>query len=669
MSVQAGLRDLGRNNASDWRGIALKKGAAPPLHRSSAKQSSTTSPNAVHATFISPPRNAPIIPAGNSYSNAPMGPVSRAVENENTTVRTGYGTRHTKSDYSLTSGDLDASLPSGASDPLSYPAVVACEPRSGLRSVSDVPVLSMGCEEEEEPHRIAAGEAVTTVGLSGPRGHVSSMPVSQSIPTVAATVTFVPGVTPEDEIVAAFVTTCVGRVVETACTPQGKTLLVAALETERLEVLEPTVREVCDGLRDIAVDAHGCHVLRTLIEACTAEQTEALIAALYPSVILNICTTSQHTRLSLQSLFVRRLVDLWPGVDVLAANAGERAATQQGCISRMRVFERCDVEQKSALVHELLPKFAALSMDAFANYMVQCAIEHSDRTTAAQYVVQCFAGHLLKMSCDKFASNVVEKVVRVCGGVPAVRRLLLDELIFNPAALKELVSDGYGNFVIQSVVEATTNAMELKRVEDRLRPVLVGCPFAAKIEAKLKAKHPGQAHMAGNGHHQSQQQQQQQRRTCSHASQSSTINVYGVAGGMQAQVHPGVQQRSSSYRMEGGQAIAVVPFMAANSNITAIGAGIHNFRHRPYEAPAVQRYRGVNMSSVQVGVAAPATAAPLQVSSADYFKFSMLNARGSVTAAEGSEAKDSSPVYGPSPAARRHLQQQQPFRPPFTGAL
>jgi hypothetical protein len=693
MSVQTGLRDLGRNNASDWRGIALKKGAAPPVHRTAAKPTAA----AVHATFISPPRNTPIMPmdtaGGNSgsresYSNAPMGLMSNSRAGENESIMTrpaAYHPRMGRTDFSLTSADLEASFPSGGSDVLPYPSAVV---GSGLRSVSDVPVLSMGCEEE--PRRnITAVEAMAS--LAGARSErVSPAPVSQPMATTTAavpTAVFVPGATPEEEIVAAFLTSCVGRVVEAACTPQGKALLVAALETERDEVLEPVTAEICDGLREIAVDPHGCHVLRTLVEACTPEQTEALIASMYPSVVLNICTTSQHTRLTLQSLFERRLVELWPVVDVLAANAGYLAATQQGCISLMRVFERCDVEQKAALVQELLPKFAALSMDAFANYMVQCAIEHSDRTTAAQYVVQHFSGHLLQMSCDKYASNVVEKVVRVCGGVPAVRRLLLDELIFNPAALKELVSDGYGNFVVQSVVEATTNAMELKRVEDRLRPALVSCPFAAKIEAKLKAKRPGQTHNAGGAHHQPQQlhrqQQQQQRRTSYVNTQAnnsnSNISVYGIPVGVNVQMHQGMPQRSSSYRME-GQGI-VVGAAVANS-VT----GGNSFRHHPYvpqtvagaarvnNVDSVQRYHDAN---AQLRHTPPVqTAAPIR--NAEYVKFAGPNGRvgggcgGAMEAMSTEvEGEDSGPVYGPSPAARRHLEQrqQQPFRPPFNGTL
>lgn len=491
---------------------------------------------------------------------------------------------------------------------------------------------------------------------------------------------------PPDALVDAFRATCEGRVAEAACTPQGKSLLQAALRTERPEVLEPVVAELCPHLRDVAVDAQGCHVLRTLVEACTAEQTEALMGAMHASVVLNMCTASQYTRRTLQSMFERREVDLTPIVRVLADNAGYLAATQQGCISLMRVFELCDAAQKADLVRELLPKLAALSMDAYANYMVQCAIEHSDRTTAAQYVVAYFTGNILTMSCNKFASNVLEAALRCCGEVPAVRRLFLDELVFNPAALKEVVSHEFGNFVVQSLIGVVSNPMEFKRVEDRLRPVLVGCPFAAKIEGKLKAKRQPQTNGSGSGaahhapHHHNQQQQPQpnQQQYNQHQNQHQHQQQQTHAQLRGAPHHAAASARVDPYApilASAGPRHAPAPMMmaAAPAGATAEAPAVvaHAYSHRPYDRTPLSY---VTRSAEQAALAAP------QPHPAEYYRFPLSEERRAAAAAAGvaaapleapvaPEDADCGPVYGPSPAARRHLQQQQrqqqAFRPPF----
>lgn len=178
----------------------------------------------------------------------------------------------------------------------------------------------------------------------------------------------------------------------------------------------------------------------------------------------------------------------WTVVLWIADSALLLAVSQRGCRALIRVLKCVDAARKEALVGPLLPLLAELSIDPFANYVVQCIIEHSDRTTSAQYVVQFLAGHLLLMSCDKFASNVVEKIIRVCGGVPAVRRLLLDELVFNPAALRDLVSNSYGNFVVQSVVATACSLDELRDVSAVLSPLLPASLYSTNIGAKVSGR-------------------------------------------------------------------------------------------------------------------------------------------------------------------------------------
>ncbi|TPP49865.1 hypothetical protein CGC21_29155 [Leishmania donovani] len=584
MSSSAGLRDLGRNQTTAQRAMVARKGAAPPLHRNAGR-------SAAAATFVRPPRASPAaVPAPASCGTA---------------------------------GPLEQASPAAAAVP--------CARGAGLPTVSAVPVLSLDCEAE----RGCAGVAPATVAATvAPAVHVAA-PVCGTRRLSAM---------PAAALVEAFRATCEGHVADVACTPQGKALLQAALRTQRPEVLDSVVTELCPRLRDVAVDVHGCHVLRTLVEACTAEQTEALIGAMHASVVLNMCTASQYTRRTLQSLFERREVDLSALVHVLADNAGYLAATQQGCISLMRVFELCDAAQKAELVRELLPKLAALSMDAFANYMVQCAIEHSDRTTAAQYVVAHFTGNILQMSCNKHSSNVLEVVLRCCGEVPAVRRLFLDELVFNPAALKEVVGDLYGNFVVQALIGVVTNPMEFKRVEDRLRPALVGCQFAAKIEGKIKAKRPVPPHAGGAVHHHPYPQSHQQRPL------SVPCTMPDHAGPCAPSVRATIP-------------LSQMPVMSAGeARVPSRG-----YCHRPYDRnPLCCVPLAAEQQQPQKVEQAPSE----HVYPADHFRFPILKERtaartaGVVPVADGA---DSGPVYGPSPAARRHLQQQQQqaFCPPF----
>jgi hypothetical protein len=69
-----------------------------------------------------------------------------------------------------------------------------------------------------------------------------------------------------------------------------------------------------------------------------------------------------------------------------------------------------------------------------------------------------------------------------------VRAELIDELFEDADALNALVQDGFGNFVIQSVIDSCTAQAEFKRVTEKLRPLLHSSPYGHKIESKMRNK-------------------------------------------------------------------------------------------------------------------------------------------------------------------------------------
>jgi hypothetical protein len=264
-------------------------------------------------------------------------------------------------------------------------------------------------------------------------------------------------------------------------------MLQGVMRLAHLDKIQTIFDELIQDADTVMLDSHGCHVVRSLIEVIDEHQLSKLTEVLHSKLILNMCTLSQYTRKILQTLFERhRSVNLQAVVDIMSTNAQYLAATQQGCISLMRVFERCNAEQKHSLAQPLLKSFADLACDPFGNYVVQCALEHSEPLVATRYAMDCFNGEFLRLATNKFGSNVCEKIIRV--GNPNLRRLILDELIFNPAALQECANNGFGNFVIQTLVETCNSPNELKKVCDRLRPCIAASPYGHKIDAKIRSK-------------------------------------------------------------------------------------------------------------------------------------------------------------------------------------
>ena len=83
------------------------------------------------------------------------------------------------------------------------------------------------------------------------------------------------------------------------------------------------------------------------------------------------------------------------------------------------------------------------------NYVVQHLLE-MEMPELTKYIVRRFEGCFVSLSCNKYASNVVEKLLRSGDEVSAIITI---ELLQSPNASMLLV-DPYGNFVIQNALSA-----------------------------------------------------------------------------------------------------------------------------------------------------------------------------------------------------------------------
>lgn len=291
-----------------------------------------------------------------------------------------------------------------------------------------------------------------------------------------------------------------GSIAPSACTVRGRHLLISVLRLMHPEKTQAVFDEILPQVNVVALDAQGCHVLRTLIEAISEEQAATLASYLEENTIVALATSSQHTRRALQTLFERhRHTGFDFIVQVIAADATRLAMTQQGCIAIMRIIENSLPHQKHHLVAALIPSLPTLTMDPYGNYVVQCILQNFDANLTVSVVCDAFMGHWVPLSCNKFASNVMEKVVRMMTG-PA-RAVLVRELVFEPNNLLCLMQDGFGNFVLQAVIDSSNDAAEFRSISEAVRPQLHTSPYGHKIDSKLKSKRFSQR--SGSNHHDS----------------------------------------------------------------------------------------------------------------------------------------------------------------------
>jgi mRNA-binding protein PUF3 len=159
-------------------------------------------------------------------------------------------------------------------------------------------------------------------------------------------------------------------------------------------------------------------------------------------------------------------------VEAFKGNIGRLAVNSYGCRVIQRLLEKVPEPQRRFIMTELQAEGPVLIKDSYGNYVTQHVIEHGlseDRAKTVAVIKTNFLG----FSRHKFASNVVERCL-TCGN-DEQRRELVDAAIANTTAgestLMTLLKDGYGNYVIQKLLE-TLNREDYDRLVAALKPEL-----------------------------------------------------------------------------------------------------------------------------------------------------------------------------------------------------
>jgi len=112
-----------------------------------------------------------------------------------------------------------------------------------------------------------------------------------------------------------------------------------------------------------------------------------------------------------------------------------------------------------------------------------------DRDLTSNALWKALQGSVVELSCNKFASNVVEKCLFHV--TADVQHLILAEMYdAGPNVLYDMLQDSFGNYIIQSSIALAT-FRDVAFIDERLRPVLAHTPYGHKIEARLDRRLKG----------------------------------------------------------------------------------------------------------------------------------------------------------------------------------
>jgi hypothetical protein len=228
---------------------------------------------------------------------------------------------------------------------------------------------------------------------------------------------------------------------------------------------------ICDQIMNqpvhVCSSTHGCRVVQRLLEYGSPDQVYALFLSIPRFKVVDLCmdVNGNHVMqkfadtLSQEGLhaFVSIITDQPMTVSRLSLHS-------YGCRVIQRLLVKCNEEDRSHLLGFVIACFPDIVCDQFGNYVAQHSIEYSNDSEKAEIISVLTLMDVLGLCCNKFASNVVEKAIRVklVASDKTVLHRLIATIIQDEDSLLSLMKDKYGNYVVKAICDLS--ALEFPEV-------------------------------------------------------------------------------------------------------------------------------------------------------------------------------------------------------------
>lgn len=225
--------------------------------------------------------------------------------------------------------------------------------------------------------------------------------------------------------------------------------------------------------KEMSVNAFGCRVVQRLLDEDVngggeyyhriADELKAHILDLvYDSNGNHVVQKIVEREIDFESVFYNDCIQL--------------SNHKYGCRVLQKLFEK---NECSTIIGKLIDNCLDLAENQYGNYVLQHII-----TIRPEYLVRVsdiLSPYIFSFSLHKFASNVIEKIIKMCDE----KRLnsILDELLASNCILK-MSMDKYANYVIQRILESKSR----ERVTNVLMAnvnELRNCVYSKQIVVRL----------------------------------------------------------------------------------------------------------------------------------------------------------------------------------------
>jgi hypothetical protein len=166
------------------------------------------------------------------------------------------------------------------------------------------------------------------------------------------------------------------------------------------------------------------------------------------------------------------------------------AITKYGCCVVQKCLINANKEQKEKIIYLVLQNTFNLIRDQFGNYVYQCVLMLKDEKINYK-IIEIIYEKLIPLCKEKYSSNVIEKIFEINNIV--IVNQLIDYITKTDNKILELITNKYGNYIIQKILSICTDKNLFFRILNTISQNIIlinNVSFGKKLLSKLSEKYP-----------------------------------------------------------------------------------------------------------------------------------------------------------------------------------
>ena len=258
------------------------------------------------------------------------------------------------------------------------------------------------------------------------------------------------------------------------------------------EMMKAQLRDTLKGeMLPLSLQMYGCRVVQKALETLEEDDLPKLLIEFHHNVLS--CIHDQNGNhviqkcIEVMSTKAKQAYAVHDGeranffgeqldfiISDVLANVTSLSCHPYGCRVLQRILEHCIEPTKILALDEIAKCHKIVLDDQYGNYVIQHVLQygrHQDRESIMHIVI---ANGLLPLSKQKFASNVVEKLLKY--GTAAQRNLLVREMLVvvddpnsgGSSVVLLMVRDAYANYVVQTTLDVVAEGEEKRLLLEEL---------------------------------------------------------------------------------------------------------------------------------------------------------------------------------------------------------